>query len=232
MITLSGELLVASRQLFSFLQEEIVRSVFIGPGVVKGQVLIKGKPVDVEYLVGAVIFDPTQMRPRQPIPLLDIINPEILDPLEQATMEQVQEIIRTLTIKKGSVSDSGQILTVTTKGGLPRTLITEQRIVARNISLVSGMKKARFLLGGQKNRLYTPFKDALQRNRFSDLTKIWTFRIDEKEFEAFNPSTFDEWIIIEMQTDNTVSSSSSHVIESEFNSILSYLLSNQKYFIF
>jgi hypothetical protein len=52
------------------------------------------------------------------------------------------------------------------------------------------------------------------------------------EFEAFNPASFDEWIIIEMQTDPTVSSSSSQVVESEFNSILSYLLGNRKYFVF
>lgn len=231
-ITLSGELLIASRQLFSFLQGEVVRSAFIGPGVVKGQVMIKGKPVDVEYLVGAVIFDPTKMRPREPIPVLDILNPEILDPLEQASIEQVQEIIRTLVIKKGSVDDSGQILTISTEGGLPRTLITEQRMVAKNISLISGLKKARFLLGGQKNRLYTPFKDAMERNRFSDPSRIWTFRIDTMEFEAFNPASFDDWIIIEMQTDPTASFSSSQVVESEFNSILSYLLGNRKYFIF
>ncbi|MFW9984607.1 MAG: hypothetical protein ACFFCB_07755 [Candidatus Odinarchaeota archaeon] len=231
-MTLSGELLIASRQLFSFLQEEIVRSALIGPGAVKGQVLIKGKPVDVEYLVGAVIFDPTQMRPREPIPLLDILNPEILDPLEQASEEQVQEIIRTLVVKKGSVSDSGQILTITTEGGLPKTLIAEQHMVAKNISFISGMKKARFLLGGQKNRLYTPFKDGLERNRFSDSSKIWTFRIDNREFEAFEPPRFNEWIIIEMQTDPTEASSSSEVVESEFNSILTYLLGNQESFIF
>lgn len=231
-ITLSGELLIASRQLFSFLKGEVVRSAFVGPGVVKGQVMIKDKPVDVEYLVGSVIFDPTKMRPREPIPLLDILNPEILDPLEKASVEQVQEIIRTLVIKKGSVEDSGQILTVTTEGGLPRTLITEQRIVPKNISLVSGMKKAKFLLGGQKNRLYTPFKDAIARNRFSDPSKIWTFRIDTLEFEAFDPMYFDEWIIIEMQTDPTVASSSSQVVEEEFNSILAYVLGNRKFFIF
>ncbi|MFX1565841.1 MAG: hypothetical protein ACFFCH_07620 [Promethearchaeota archaeon] len=230
--TLHGELLIASRQLFSFLQGEIVRSAFIGPGVVKGQVQIKGQPVDVEYLVGAVIFDPTKMRPREPIPVLDILNPEILDPLEQASVEQVQEIIRTLALKKGSVEDSGQILTVTTEGGLPRTLIAEQRIVPKNITLVSGLKRARFLLGGQKNRLYTPFKEALERNRFSDPNQIWTFRIDQKRFEAFNPTQFDEWIIIEMQTDPITASNSSQVVESEFNSILTYLLGNRKYFIF
>ncbi|MFW9933908.1 MAG: hypothetical protein ACFFDU_00070 [Candidatus Thorarchaeota archaeon] len=231
-ITLNGELLIASRQLFSFLQEEVVRSAFIGPGVVKGQVLIKGKPVDVEHLVGAVIFDPTKMRPREPIPVLDILNPEILDPLEQASVEQVQEIIRKLIIKKGSVDDSGQILKVTTEGGLPTTLLSEQRIVPRNISLISGLKKARFLLGGQKNRLYTPFKDALQRNRFSDPSRIWTFRIDTMEFEEFNPESFDEWIIIEMQSGPTDSSRSSQVVELEFNSILTYLLGNREYFIF
>ena len=130
------------------------------------------------------------------------------------------------------VENSGKILTVTTEGGLPRTLITEQRIVPKNISLISGMKKAKFLLGGQKNRLYTPFKDALERNRFSDPTRIWTFRIDTMEFEEFNPRNFDEWIIIEMQTDPTVASSSSQVVESEFNSILAYLIGNRKFFIF
>lgn len=231
-ITLSGEILIASRQLYSFLQEDIVRSALIGPGVVKGQVMIKGKPVDVEYVIGGVIFDPTQMRPREPIPQLDILNPEILDPLEQATEEQVQELIRTLVIKKGSVEDSGQILTITTEGGLPRTLITETRMIAKNISFVSGMKKAKFLLGGQKNRLYTPFKEALLRNRFSDPSRIWTFRIDEKEFEAFNPDKFNEWIIIEMQTDPSTASSSKQVVESEFNSILTYLLGNREYFVF
>lgn len=230
--TLHGELLIASRQLFSFLQGEIVRSAFIGPGVVKGQVLIKGEPVDVEYLVGAVIFDPTKMRPREPIPVLDILNPEILDPLEQASVEQVQEIIRTLAIKKGSVEDSGQILTITTEGGLPRTLIAEQRIVPKNISLVSGLKKARFLLGGQKNRLYTPFKEALKRNRFSDPNRIWTFRIEQRMFETFKPIQFDEWIIIEMQTDPVAASDSSQVVETEFNSILTYLLGNRKYFVY
>lgn len=231
-ITLSGELLIASRQLFSFLQGEVVRSAFVGPGVVKGQVMIKGKPVDVEYLVGAVIFDPTKMRPRQPIPLLDILNPEILDPLEQASIEQVQEIIRTLVIKKGSVEDSGQMITVTPEGGMPTTLIKETRIVPRNISYISGMKKARFLLGGQKNRLYTPFKEGLIRNRFSDPNRIWTFRIDIMEFDAFDPASFDEWIIIEVQTDPATASTSSQVVETEFNSILAYLLGNRRFFIF
>ena len=105
-------------------------------------------------------------------------------------------------------------------------------MVAKNISFLSGMKKARFLLGGQKNRLYTPFKDGLERNRFSDPSRIWTFRIDNREFEAFEPPTFNEWIIIEMQTDPTEASSSSEVVESEFNSILTYLLGNQESFIF
>lgn len=231
-ISFNGELLVASRQLFSFLQDDLVRSALIGPGVIKGQVPIKGKPVDIEYLVGAVIFDPTQMRPREPIPVLDILNPEILDPLEQATEEQVQEIIRTLVIKKGSVSDSGQIMTLTSEGALPQTLITEQRIVAKNVSFISGMKKAQFLLGGQKSRLYAPFKDGLLRNIFSDPSKIWTFRIDNKKFEAFDPAKFNEWIIIEMQTDPGKASSSDEIVEAEFNFILKYLLGNQEFFIF
>lgn len=232
-LMLKGELLMASRQLWSLLYGETVRSALLGPGVIKGQVLIKENPVDIEFLVGAVIFDPTEMRPREPIPLLDILNPEILDPLETSTPEQVQEIIRTLVIKKGSVSDSGQILTISTEGGLPKTLIAEQHMVAKNISFVSGMKKAKFLLGGQKNRLYAPFKEAITNNRFSSPTKIWTFRLDKKEFEAFDSSKFSEWIIIEMQPDPGVPAKpTSEAVEEEYNSILQYLLGNQNYFIF
>jgi len=231
-ITLKGELLIASRQLFSFLQGEIVRSALIGPGAIKGQVSIKGKPVDVEYLVGAVIFDPTRMRPREPVPVLDILKPEIIDPLEQVTEEQVQEIVHKLVIKKGSVSDSGQILTITPEGDLPKTLLTEEHMVAKNISFVSGMKKARFLLGGQKSRLYAPFRDGLRKNRFSDPRRIWTFRIDKQEFDAFDIEKFNEWTIIEMQTDPSKAASSAEVVESEFNSILNYLLGNLEHFTF
>jgi hypothetical protein len=115
---------------------------------------------------------------------------------------------------------------------MPTTLIKETRIVPRNISYISGMKKARFLLGGQKNRLYTPFKEGLVRNRFSDPNRIWTFRIDTMKFDAFDPVSFDEWIIIEMQTDPATASTSSQVVETEFNLILAYLLGNRKFFIF
>jgi hypothetical protein len=232
-VTLSGDLLIASRQLWSLLHGETVRSALLGPGVIKGQVSLKGNPVDVEFLVGAVLFDPTEMRPGEPIPLIDILHPEIVDPLEQSTPEQVQEIIRTLVVKKGSVSDSKPILTLQVEGGLPITLVSEQHIVAKNISLVSGMRKAKFLLGGQKNRLYTPFKDALQSNRFSDPTKIWTFRLDQKTFVDFDSSHFRDWVIIEMQADmGTETLDTSQAVEDEFTSILTYLLGNQSHFIF
>lgn len=232
-VTLTGDVLIASRQLWSFLHEETVRSALIGPGAVKGHVSLKGHPVDVEFLIGAVIFDPTEMRPGEPIPLINILYPEIVDPLEQLTPEQVQEIVRTLIVKKGSVSDPGRILTLTTEGGLPKTLIAEQHIVAKNISFVSGMRKAKFLLGGQKNRLYTPFKEAIQQNRFSDPSKIWTFRIDEKTFEGFDSTQFQNWVIIEMQAEAGLDSvDTSKAIDDEFTSILSYLLGNRNYFVF
>ncbi len=232
-LTLTGDLLIASRQLWSLLHGETVRSALLGPGVIKGQVTLKGNPVDVEFLVGAILFDPTEMRPGEPIPLVDILHPEIVDPLEQSNPEQIQEIIRTLVVKKGSVSDSKPILTLQVEGGLPITLVTEQHIVAKNISFVSGMKKAKFLLGGQKNRLYTPFKDALQSNRFSDPSKIWTFRLDQKTFVAFDSSQFRDWVIIEMQADIvTESLDTSQAIDDEFTSILRYLLGNLSHFIF
>ena len=232
-LTLTGDLLIASRQLWSFLHEETVRSALIGPGVVKGKVKIKGNPVNVEFLIGATIFNPTEMRPGEPIPLLDILNPEIVDPLSQSTPEQVQKIVRTIVIKKGTVTDSGRILTLRTKGGIPKTIVTEQQMVPHNIQLVTGMNKARFLLGGQKNRLYAPFKDALQHNRFSDPSKIWTFRIDKKEFDDYDSSQFSDWVIIEMQADPTEPMlETSQAIDNEFTSVLKYLLGNREYFIF
>ncbi|MFX1564103.1 MAG: hypothetical protein ACFFDP_12435 [Promethearchaeota archaeon] len=232
-LTIVGDLLIASRQLWSLLCEDTVRSALIGPGIVKGQVNIKGHPVDIEFLVGATLFDPTEMRPGEPIPLLDILNPEVVDPLSKSSPEQVQQIIRSLIVKKGSVSDSGQILTVSIEGALPQTLIVEQQMIGKNITFVSGINKAKFLLGGQKNRLYTPFKEALLKNRFSNPEKIWNFRVDRKQFDAYNSSDFKEWVIIEMQTDSRLDSfDTPKAMDEEYNSVLKYLLGNRDYFIF
>jgi hypothetical protein len=232
-LTITGDLLIASRQLWSLLCEDTVRSALIGPGIAKGRVTVKGHPVDFEFLLGATLFDPTEMRPGEPIPLLDILNPEVVDPLSKATPEHVQQIIQKLLVKKGSVSESGQILTVSVEGTLPQTLIAEQQMVGKNITFVSGLNKARFLLGGQKNKLYTPFKDALLKNRFSAPEKIWTFRVDRKQFETYNSAVFKEWVIIEMQADSRLDSfDTPKAMDDEYNFILKYLLGNREYFIY
>jgi len=232
-MTLTGDILIASRQLWSLLHEDTVRSALIGPGVVKGRVSIKENPVNIEFLIGTAIFDPTEMRPGEPIPLVNILNPEVVDPLEQSTPEQVQRILRTLVVKKGTVSDSGRLVTLRVKGALPQTLVVEQTMVAQNISFVSGIRKARFLLGGQKRALYTPFRDALERNRFSDPARIWDFRIDKKKFEPFDSSLFRDWVIVEMQADpDATPVDTSTAIDEEFSSILEYLVGNREYFMF
>ncbi len=231
--TLTGDLLIASRQLWNLLKGEEVLSVFIGPGVVKGRVFIKGHQVDVEFLIGAAVFNPTEMRPGEPVPLLDILYPEVLDPLETTTSEQVQKIIRTLVVRKGSVSDPRPIITEVSGSELPRTLVAEEYLVTQKISFISGMNKARFLLGAQKNRLYLPFKEALQRSSFNDPSKIWTFRIDKKNFEPFQPFPFTGWIVIEMQSDFTEPpSDASQLIEEEYANVLKYLTGNREHFIF
>jgi len=231
-MTLSGDILIASRQLWSLLHEDTVRSALIGPGVAKGRVSIKENPVDIEFLVGVVVFDPTEMRPGEPIPLINILNPEVVDPLEQSTPEQVQRIARTLAVKKGTVSDSERLVTLRVKGALPRTLVVEQTIVPQNISFVSGLKKTRFLLGGQKHALYTPFREGLERNRFSDPARIWSFRIDKKKFEPFDSSLFKDWVIVEMQAEpDAAPVETSAAIDDEYTSILDYIVANREYFI-
>jgi hypothetical protein len=231
--TLTGDLLIASRQLWNLLHGEEVLSIFIGPGVVKGRVFIKGHQVDVEFLVGAAVFNPTEMRPGEPVPLLDILYPEVLDPLEKTTSEHVQKILRTLVVRKGSVSDPKRIITQVSGSELPRTLVAEEYMVTQKVSFISGMNKARFLLGGQKSRLYAPFKEALQRGTFNNTAKIWTFRIDKKNFDPFKPFPFREWIVIEMQSDFTGSpSDASQLIDEEYTSVLKYLTGNLEYFVF
>jgi hypothetical protein len=231
-MTLTGDVLIASRQLWSLLHEDTVRSALIGPGVVKGRVSIKENPVDIEFLIGSVVFDPTEMRPGEPIPLINILNPEVVDPLEQSTPEQVQRILRTLVVKKGTVSDSERLVTLRVKGALPQTLVAEQTMVPQNISFVSGIKKARFLLGGQKRALYVPFRDALERNRFSDPARVWGFRVDKKKFEPFDSTLFRDWVIVEMQADvEAAPRDTSTAMDEEYSAILEYVVGNRDYFI-
>jgi len=233
--TLKGDMLIASRQIWSLLKEQTVRSALVGPGVVKGRMMIKGHPLDVEFLIGAVIFDPTEMRPGEPIPLLDIITPEVIDPLEQSTHERVEQIIRALMVKKGKVLEPGRLITYRVGNELPRTLVTEERMVSLNISFLSGKDRARFLLGGQKQRIYAPFKEALEYNRFSDPSRVWVLRLDQKNFESFNRPELNEWSVVEMYRgpeEERGKLETLRMLHTEYSEILKYLIGNRDYFVF
>jgi len=234
--TLRGDLLIASRQIWSLLKDQTVRSALIGPGVVKGSMMVKGHPVDVEFLVGAAIFDPTEMRPGEPTPLLDIITPEVIDPLEQSSHEQVEQIIRALVVRKGKVLDPRRLVTFRVGNELPRTLVAEERMVPLRISFLSGIDKTRFLLGGQKQRIYTPFKEALQKNRFRDPSRVWVFRLDERKFETFNLPELDEWSVVEMyqvsEEERGENARTLQMLHTEYSETLKYLIGNRDFFIF
>ena len=70
-----GKILIASRQLYSLMAGEQIRSCLIGPGVVQGVHYIRKIPTEFQQPISAVIFDPTQLRYDEPIPLVDIIKP-------------------------------------------------------------------------------------------------------------------------------------------------------------
>ncbi|MEM3526396.1 MAG: hypothetical protein QXV37_03190, partial [Candidatus Jordarchaeaceae archaeon] len=193
-----GNLLITSRQLWSLLKDSTVRSCLIGPGVVLGKAEVLGKPVCVEERVGMVIFDPTEMRLDEPIPLVNIISPEVFDPLEASSTKEIERIIENISLLKGKVLVPEELTKIKHRASLPIIMGREVSLIKSEIRLVSGVDKARFVLGGKHRAVYGPLAKGLKEGKFQEyeLTKI--LKADAKKFEKFTRKNIEpDWTIIE-----------------------------------
>ncbi|MGY5858618.1 MAG: hypothetical protein RTU63_04560, partial [Candidatus Thorarchaeota archaeon] len=145
---LSGKALILSSQLWSIIRGTEVYSILIGPGIFKGVANKGGIQVDVLEYLSCLMFDPTQLRFDEPLPQVDIVSPEVIDPLGVRKQEEIVTVIRNLVIERGNILAGDAVATVQKPTNIPQTIHYEEMFKRINVSHVSGAQRAMFILGG------------------------------------------------------------------------------------
>lgn len=195
---LAGKALVVSRQLWSIIRGEEVFSALIGPGMFKGKAVEGKRTVELLEPLSALIFNPSELRPDRPVPLVDIISPEVIDPLGQSESEEIVTMIQKLLIEKGNVLPVGAIATVKGESMIPSTAHYDEELKKISVHHVSGKRRARFILGGTNSPLYKPFSESFQKLKYSEPEESGILSTTLGKFLDFKRDDFlDNWIIVE-----------------------------------
>jgi hypothetical protein len=196
---LDGKILIASRQLWSLITESQVRSALIGPGYVKGETKKPTGGIDLGEPISAVIFDPTELRLTEPLPLVNIISPEVIDPLEESTKQEIESIVSKTMVTRGRPLVHEKLAEVRSLTSPPTLEYSSTSKVKLEVRLTSGVSKARFILGGVHKRIYTPFisKFLDKERNYDDLDSLNILWVDRRKLVAPSEEALSQWTIIE-----------------------------------
>jgi hypothetical protein len=228
---LKGKALILSNQLWSIIRGTLVYSVLIGPGIFNG-VATKGKiQVDTQEFLSALIFDPTMLRFDEPLPQVDIVNPEVIDPVGSRKQEEIVTVIRNLVVEKGNILAADPLATVQMKANVPQTLYYEEIYKRINVSHVSGLQRAKFILAGTNGPLYKPFVEHFNNRKFwrREATKVMATPFHK--FSSFvDIDVMSDWMIVEKA--GVDSKTGMDAIGDEFDRTLSIIERESKSYIF
>lgn len=228
---LSGKALILSNQLWSIIRGTRVYSVLIGPGIFKG-VATKGNiQVDVLEYLSALMFDPTMLRFDEPLPQVDIVNPEVIDPLGVRKQEEIVTIIRNLVMEKGNVLIADPLATVQSKANLPQTTHYHEIFEKINVSHISGAQRAKFILAGTNGPMYKPFVEYFDARKFWRKEQTKVMATPFYKFSSFiDIDVMSDWMIVEKA--GMDSKTGIEAIGEEFERTLSAVEEERESFIF
>lgn len=196
-VEFKGEVLITSKQLWTLLYENVVRSCLIGPGIIKGTAIYKGYPIKVEEAIGVLIFNPAELRPSAPIPLVNIVTPEVIDPLAKSSASKITTVIERVLVDRGMILAPKKLTEVKRKGTIPTVEYREKFFEKIEVRLTSGVMKARFLLGGAKRPIYDAFLKRYEKRMYERPEKLRVLYVDERRFASFDQNTVSCWSIVE-----------------------------------
>jgi len=196
-VEFNGEVLIMSKQLWTLIHEDVVRSCLIGPGVIKGTALYKGHPVKVEEAIGVLVFNPAELRPSEPIPLVNIVTPEVIDPLAKSSASEIATVIERVLVDRGMILAPKKLTEVRRRGTIPTVEYREKFFEKIEVHLTSGVMKAKFLLGGAKRPIYEAFLKRYEKKIYERPEKLRVLYVDEREFTSFNQDNVSRWSIVE-----------------------------------
>ncbi|MHA1237940.1 MAG: hypothetical protein ACTSSJ_01620 [Candidatus Odinarchaeia archaeon] len=226
-----GKLLILSSQLWSLLNDEVSRSALIGPGYIYGRVTLDHGEITYDSPIVGVIFDPTELRPGSETPLVDILNPEVIDPLGKKPKESVAENIRKVITKKGMILAPSKLAEVKSLASIPVNVVEDEIERKVVVSHISGLHKAIVIIKGQNRHLFLPFKDLMLKEKYSNPDEFSVLCVDKRTLASFNEIKNSGWIIVE----KAQLSGSKYVVENafeeEYQYVLNFVKENQSYYI-
>jgi hypothetical protein len=228
---IEGKILIISSQLWSLIRGTSVISALIGPGIFKGKASSGNITVDVLEYISALLFDPAQLRYDEPLPVVDIVSPEVIDPLGESKQEEIMTVIRKLVLEKGNVLTGEKLMRVSSEGLIPQTAHYNEELSKINVRLVSGIQRAKFILAGTNKPLYRPFVEQYNKRKYinPEMSKVMaTFSSRFSKFD--DKDTMADWMIVEkMGMDGNTGIDA---IASEYNRAFSYIQKNEESFMF
>jgi len=199
---LEGRLLIASRQLWSLISGEQVRSGLIGPGYVEGTIRKATGEIEFEEPISGIMFDPTELRPTEPLPLVNIISPEVIDPVAKSSKEEIQEFVRKTVVTRGKPLVTDKLTEVKSLTTIPLVQYTSTSKTKLEIRFTSGVAKAKFALSGVHRKIYAPYVSNLQRKKYDDINALKMFMVDKREMTKPTMEALSKWMIIEQNTES------------------------------
>ncbi len=228
---LTGKALMISRQLWSVIRQDKVVSILVGPGIFMGTAISGNRRVDVVENLGALLFDPTQLRMDEPLPVVDIINPEVIDPLGTRKQEEIVTIIRKLVIEKGNILAANPLAKVTQNANVPQTAHYDEMIRRINVSHISGKQRARFILAGTNAPMYRPFVQSYGKRNYLQPDRLKVMATPFLKFSSFvDIEVMSDWRIVEKAGIDTMTGI--EAIRDEYESTLSIVEEHADAFIF
>ncbi|TFG34342.1 hypothetical protein EU527_03845 [Candidatus Thorarchaeota archaeon] len=228
---LIGKTLILSSQLWSIIRNSEVYSILIGPGIFKGIAKKDNIQIDVLEYISCLMFDPTLLRFDEPLPQVDIVNPEVIDPLGTKKQEEIVTLIRNLVLERGNVLAGDALAKVKIEANIPQTVHYEEIFKRINVSYVSGMQRAKFILGGTSGALYRPFAKNFPKLKLQRIEKSKVLAMPFYKFTSFSDiEIMMDWMIVEKA--GMDSRTGMEAIGSEYDRVLDILQNEQEKFIF
>jgi len=231
-----GYILSTSKQVWNLIttgddeEDTSVRSCLIGPSVMYGSMSIGGRPIpEVKTIVG-VIFDSTELRPDKPVPLLDIISPDVIDPNSKSDEEHITKEIRIIELSKGQKM-AGEVLTKVQNNHLiPKRLLGNLVKKTITVKTTSGVNNAKVCLGGLHRDKYRLFVDAIKSGKLRVPEGRLLLDVSQKKLINFERSNLSQYVIIELNPVMDTSIDAFDQFVDVYHSTIDYMLESEEHY--
>ncbi len=230
-LTVRGTVLMLSRQLWSLLYEDQLKSALIGPGFFKGVAKRGSVEIAFEHPLGALLFDPTEMRLDEPVPQVNIISPEVIDPFGKVEEKEVIGTIKSIISKRGNVIAYNTLAKVHPQGSIPKIYTVEEFVKKIKVRYISGKVRARFVVAGTNNPVYRGFKESLLSNLYKFTSKIKIMDVAGSKILPINDWDYlNDWTIVELA--HTDYGEGKTAFKKEYFEMLDAIYKNQESYLF